>query len=291
MTQLDSRDWVIEQYRTPANLQARISLHERFGTNPLRWQHWVFDHIQAPAAAWVVEIGCGPGTLWRDNRNRIPPDWHLLLTDLSPGMIQQAAHHLSDLPNLSFSLADAQALPFADGSFDVVVANHMLYHVPDRARALAEFRRVLRPGGRFYAATNGKNHMTKIRELVQRFAPQTTLPRPMRERFTFEQGFEEIGQIFGEVKLHPYENRLVVTDADALADYILSAATLLEDAQPLLRRWLHTEIADHGPIEIVNETGLFEAVHRAAQDAPAANRRPSRRRTAHSRKDPPSGDE
>lgn len=287
MTQLDSRDWVAEQYRTPANLQARIALHERFGTNPYHWQHWVFDHIQAPAAARVVEIGCGPGTLWRENRSRIPFEWHLLLTDLSPGMIRQAAHHLAGLPNVRFAVVDAQTLPFADGSLDVVIANHMLYHVPDRAQALAEFRRVLRPGGRFYAATNGHNHMAKLRELAQRFAPQTVVPVATRERSTFEQGFKEIGQVFSEVKLHPYENRLVVTDADALADYMLSGAPVRVsgDEQTLLRRWLHTEMAERGPIEIANETGLFEAVHHAAQ------RKPVRRRTAHSRKDPPSEDE
>ncbi|MCC6168610.1 MAG: class I SAM-dependent methyltransferase [Caldilineaceae bacterium] len=300
MTQLDSRAWVAEQYRTPANLQARIQLHERFSTNPHRWPHWVFDHLQAPAGARLLEIGCGPGGLWAENRDRIPAGWHLLLTDLSPGMIQQAARALAGPANVLFGVADAQALPFADSTFDLVIANHMLYHVPDRARALAEIRRVLRPDGRFYAATNGKNHMAKVRELAQQFAPQAENQVEQHERFTFEQGNEEIGRVFGTVNLHRYENRLMVTDADALADYMLSGTPILapEGAQELLRRWLHSEMDKTGSltpsglkaIEIVNETGLFEAVKTGA-DRPAAARRPAQRRTSRSRKEPPSGDE
>lgn len=299
MTQLDSRAWVAEQYRTPANLQARIQLHERFSTNPHRWPHWVFDHLQAPAAARLLEIGCGPGGLWAENRDRIPAGWRLLLTDLSPGMVQQAARTLAGLDHVLFGVADAQTLPFADSTFDLVLANHMLYHVPDRARALAEIHRVLRPGGRFYAATNGKNHMAKIRELAQQFAPQAAGQVGLHERFTFEQGNEEIGRVFGTVHLHRYENRLMVTDADALADYMLSGTPVLvpDGTQELLRRWLHAELDKaesttpdgQKAIEIVNETGLFEAV-KARADRPAA-RRPAKRRTGHSRKEPPSEDE
>lgn len=314
MTQLNSQGWVAEQYRTPANLQARIRLHERFGTNPYRWQHWVFDHIIAPPKARVVEIGCGPGTLWIENRHRIPADWRLHLTDQSPGMVRQAAVKLAAVRNIAFGVADAQTLPIADQSVDVVIANHMLYHVPDRGRALAEIERVLRPGGRFYAATNGKNHMAKLRELAQRFAPQSASPVDLHERFTFEQGHEEIGRLFETVTLHPYENRLIVTDADALADYMLSGTPVMvpEEAQTLLRRWLPMEMAKTGSIEIANETGLFEAVkaERAKAEAeeaevaekaekpeappakqPPVKRPPAKRRTGRSRKDPPSDNE
>jgi len=49
---------------------------------------------------------------------------------------------------------DAQWLPFADASFDCILAMHMLYHVPDRDLAIAEMRRVLRPGGVLLALTN-----------------------------------------------------------------------------------------------------------------------------------------
>jgi SAM-dependent methyltransferase len=53
------------------------------------------------------------------------------------------------VPGATFIEADAQDLPFGDGEFDVVVSNLGVCHVPDQPRALAEVRRVLRPGGRF----------------------------------------------------------------------------------------------------------------------------------------------
>ncbi len=94
----------------------------------------------------------------------------IALSDFSPGMIEEAQHNLADAGRpFAFERIDAQAIPFADASFDMVIANHMLYHVPDRPQALAEIRRVLRPGGRLYAATGGANHLREIGELVQRF--------------------------------------------------------------------------------------------------------------------------
>ncbi|HXF64823.1 MAG TPA: methyltransferase domain-containing protein, partial [Caldilineaceae bacterium] len=269
--QLDSVQWVQEQYRTPANLSARIRLHERFSTNPYRWPLWVFDHLRLGPAAQVLEVGCGPAALWEANRNRIPPGWRLVLTDRSLGMIRQAATVLAGLPNATFGLADAQQLPFADGLFDALIANHMLYHVPDRARALAEFRRVLRPGGRLFIATNGAGHLRQIHELARRYAPEQVQETWPPESFTFEQGHEEIGRSFEQVMLHRYDNRLIVTDADALADYMLSGALFRAPVEEheALRRWLRAELARAGHIEIASETGLFEAV-RPAQEAPPA---------------------
>jgi len=294
--QLNNHAWVAEQYRTPDNLQARIRLHERFGTNPQRWPHWAFDRILTSGPANVAEIGCGPGSLWKANRARIPTEWQLMLSDLSLGMVQQAAHSLGDVLNISFVSADAQALPFSDASFDILIANHMLYHVPDRGQALREFRRVLRPGGRLYVATNGKDHMLKIRELAESFAPQMVERADLHERFIFEQGQEEIGRLFENVQLHRYENRLIVTDADALADYMLSGTPVLipQAGETLLRRWLHNEMAKTGQVEIVNDTGLFEAVKAEMNSTVATSQRSGRRRTARttrSRKDPPSTDE
>lgn len=293
--QLNNRAWVAEQYRTPDNLRARMQLHERFSSNPQRWSHWVFDQLPTSSPADVVEIGCGSGSLWETNRTRIPAEWQLVLSDLSLGMVQQAAHNLAGASNISFVPADAQTLPFFDAGFDILIANHMLYHVPDRGQALREFRRVLRPGGRLYVATNGKNHMLKIRELAERFAPAVAGRMDMHERFVFEQGQEEIGRLFENVQLHRYENRLMVTDADALADYMLSGTPVLipQAGAAALRRWLHNGIAKTGPIEIVNDTGLFEAVRDGPDNTVVTAQRPKKRRTTRttrSRKDPP-GDE
>jgi ubiquinone/menaquinone biosynthesis C-methylase UbiE len=118
----------------------------------------------------VLEVGCGTGNQWTNNLDRIPRGWRFMLTDFSAGMLAEAQENLSGkLHHVEFKIADAQDLPFPDASFDAIVANHMLYHVPDRPKAFAEFRRVLKPGGKLYAATNGKHHMTGLYAMTDRF--------------------------------------------------------------------------------------------------------------------------
>ena len=78
-----------DQYRDPKNLQARAEIHRGFSTNPYGWFRWVFDALlKLPANAAILEIGCGPAYLWKDNAARIPPGWDITLSDLSPGMVE-----------------------------------------------------------------------------------------------------------------------------------------------------------------------------------------------------------
>ncbi len=61
-----------QQYQTAANLNARIDLRRRFSANPYPWHRWVFDQLALPADARILELGCGPADLWRENADRIP---------------------------------------------------------------------------------------------------------------------------------------------------------------------------------------------------------------------------
>ena len=141
------RTYLLEQqYATAQNLKTRIALHERFTTSSQPFPRWVFDRLRIPARADVLEVGCGNGNLWAANRDRIPSGWRLTLTDFSQGMVEEAQRRLGDLA--TYEVADIQELPFASGSFDSVIANHMLYHVPDLERAFGEIERVLRSGAK-----------------------------------------------------------------------------------------------------------------------------------------------
>lgn len=150
---MTEREQLQEQYRTNANLRARIDLHERFSTSPLSYPRWVFDGYAFGEEADVLEVGCGDGNIWRENLGRLPAGWRLTLTDFSPGMVEAARAALGD--SAEYAVADVQELPFADASFDGVIANHMLFHVEDLPRALGEVARVLRSGGLFCATTIG----------------------------------------------------------------------------------------------------------------------------------------
>ena len=135
---MSEQEFVREQYATDANLCARIELHERFSTSTLSYPRWVFDGYDFAAAADVLEVGCGNGLMWRENLDRLPDGWRLTLTDLSPGMVHTVREALGD--RAEYAVADAQELPFDDASFDAVIANHMLFHVPDRPGRLPRSR-------------------------------------------------------------------------------------------------------------------------------------------------------
>lgn len=258
---LNNRGWVTKQYKTPRNLNARIELHRRFSTNPYRWLLWVFDQLQLAPNMQLLEIGGGPGGLWDENRHRLPAGLQVTFTDQSTGMVAQAFSTLAALPHFRFGVVDAQRLPFADASFDVVVANHMLYHVPDRGKALAEVRRVLRPDGRFFAATNDYAHMQELRDLAEAYRPGSVQAYGPNERFPFDVATRELSEHFGQVQLYRYHNSLVVTDADVLAGYMLSGISidLPVEEEESLRRWLHERIANQGAITVTSVTGIFEA--------------------------------
>ena len=259
-----------EQYKTPANLDARVYLHQRFSTNPYPWQRWVFDHLVLPDQAHILEIGCGPGHLWQQNLDRIAPGWQVMLADLSSGMLAEARGKLAQAEpacDIQFCVADAQVLPFRDGEFEAVVANHMLYHVPDRQRAIADIRRVLKPGGKLYAATNGEGQMCELGDLVRHVVPNKTfVTERVVAAFGLENGGAQLAPRFGTVTVHRYDGWLDVTEAEPLIAYVLSGRSLPVGERPgalsEFSQRVRRQLALDGAIRITTSSGLFEAQKR-----------------------------
>ena len=252
-----------EQYTTAANLNARIQLHARFSTNPYGWFRWVLDKLPLSSACTVLDVGSGPGTMWQQNMPRLPAAWHVRLLDSSPGMLVQACTSLTD-PRFGFAVADAQALPFTGNSFDVVMANHMLYHVPDRARALAEMRRVLKPDAAFYAATVGALHMQELESLLHRFDLSLSIWggdfAPTHLAFTLENGAEQLAPFFSHIEVHRYPDSLAVTEAAPLVDYVASLGVgLAGERRAEFGRFVQAEIGERGRIDITKVSGMFIA--------------------------------
>ncbi len=260
-TGLDSRRILREQYKDGSNLSARIRLHQRFSTNRYGQMRWILDRIRIPENARVLELGCGTGILWRGSA-QVPRGWCVILTDMSDGMIRETRASLAQLGHsFNYAQADAQAIPFRDESFDAVIANHMLYHVPDIPRALDEVRRVLKPSGFCYAATMGLAHMRELDELSARFfsIPRTT---DSASRFGLESGEAYMRSAFSDVTLERYPDSLSVTEAAPLMDYICSmrVRSRVSDEQiAALRQHLEAEIAARGAIRITKDSGLFIA--------------------------------
>jgi ubiquinone/menaquinone biosynthesis C-methylase UbiE len=270
MSRLDDPDYLrSDQYRDATNLNRRVNLHARFSTNPQGWFSWLASQLDYSPAARLLEVGCGPGLLWACHPECLPAA--AVLSDFSPGMIGEARRTLQPgRENLHFAVLDATCLPFPTHSFDVVIANHMLYHVPNRPQALAGLRRVLKPGGRLFAATNGRGHMAELYTWVAQaanltHAESTRLWNSVTLNFNLENGEEQLRGYFSRVEMRRFYDSLAVTEVAPLLDYTRS---MMGDVQTLLNSrsiieklttlW-QQELDRTGVIQISKDGGLFIA--------------------------------
>ena len=252
-----------DQYRDSSNLDARIVIHQRFSANPYGWFNWVFDTlVKAPADARILELGCGSGMLWKQCADRIPAGWTITLSDLSDGMLDSAWRNLVVAGrSFKFEQIDAQSIPYPDATFDMVIANHMLYHVPDRAKALAEIKRVLKDDGCVIATTVGKNHLKEMNVWLARVTTEENCTTPTQP-FTLENGFSQLQEFFSTVTLSRYEDNLKVTEVEPLMAYIRSmirADQLSQAELAKIETELTASLAKNGEIFITKDSGLFEA--------------------------------
>lgn len=216
------------QYATQNNLSARISIHEKFSTSSIDYTQWIFDRMleDFPAKANIVEFGCGNGLIWTSNLDRIPDGWTITLTDLSGGMLHDARQNLGDHANrFTFRVMDVQDVPFDDQQYDAVMANFMLYHVPDRKLALSEIRRILKPDGILHSVTLGEKHMLEFAQLVQQVVPRYQFNADLLP-FRVENAVEELVTAFDLVTPTPFDCDLRITEVEPCVAYLASTARL-----------------------------------------------------------------
>jgi SAM-dependent methyltransferase len=174
-------------------------------------------------------------------------------------MALEARRRLAGITGFAAYNADVQALPFAAGAFDIVVANHMLYHVPSLPRAVNELAWVLAPGGRLYAATNGPMHLRELYELAAGYAPWRG---PGESMFSFRLDNAEavLGETFGRVEVRRYADALWVTEAQPVVDYLTSMSSFPDLAGRVPPEKLLAEVQKRidadGGLSITKEAGL-----------------------------------
>lgn len=255
---------VVDQYKTAVNINARIQLHQRFSHNPVPWFSWIAARIPLEKAGRILEVGCGNGQLWQQVPAEVLKKKEVHVTDVSSGMVEDAAELLraSGRNSLIFETEDCQKLSYGDQSFDVVIANHVLFYVKNLPQALGEIHRVLRPGGSFYCSTYGRDHMKEITLLVQEFDPRITLSEvALYELFGLENGGALLEGTFDQVEKLLYEDYLLVDEPEPLLDYILSChgnqSEILSQRQLEFKRFLQKKIQEKGGIRITKMAGIF----------------------------------
>ena len=251
------------QYKDSSNLNARSAVH-RFGKGGGFGPTQVLDLMlqTIPTDADILEVGCGPGWMWRGSLDRVPRSWRIVLTDLMPGMTDEAIAALGKDERFRVRQMDAQTLDLPDARFDAVIANWMLYHVEDRPRALAEIRRVLKPGGALLAATNGDAHVREIDALVNEYLGDAS-PVKARLAFSLESGEGQLRPFFASAAVHQGRGALRITETEAVVQYVLSfndskqviVGPRLDD----LRRRVRDEIGAAGAFVVQTHSGLFIA--------------------------------
>jgi ubiquinone/menaquinone biosynthesis C-methylase UbiE len=109
----------------------------------------VVEMVEAAPGDRALDVACGTGALSRALAERVGASGRVVGLDLTPGMLAVARHHPPvSGPAIEFVEGSGDQLPFSDGEFSLVTCQQGLQFMPDRAAALAEFRRVLGPGGR-----------------------------------------------------------------------------------------------------------------------------------------------
>lgn len=252
------------QYRDSSKLAARAQLHAKYGRGD--WFVWWARQVEWPPSGAVLEIGCGAGWLWASAVAEIPPGLQLTLTDQSSGMVAEAVAAVASLEHYASvegATVDAQHLPYDDDSFDVVVANHMLYHLPDPALGVAELARVLRPSGTALIATNGVGHLREIGEVQAAVFPGAGLRDETVAVFGLESGAPIIDEHFADVTLLRYPDHLRCTDPKDVLAFVTSTPPA-EDATSTELEGLRAAIdermrANDGVFEVTKAVGLFIA--------------------------------
>lgn len=260
-------------YNTDEKLAARQSIYSfTKPSNEPGFFAWGVSRIDWSGSEVVLDVGCGNG-MWQKRLLRAMPGLRTIGIDLSEGMLGSLRKGWDGPGSPTVAVGDAQDLPVRNHSVDVVLLMHMLYHVPDRAAALAESRRALRvDGGSAVVTTLGRGHLHELRDLLRgaivevrsRDIGGSFLSNP----FDAAQATVELPDAFSTVESYVRLGHLEITDADPIVawadsqqdpelDALVPAGAAWEDVLNSVRDTAAGRIEEHGMFDVTTEVAVF----------------------------------
>ena len=214
-------------------LRLRQDVYDRYSVPQIDYHAWVLDRLQWRGDERVLDVGCGPGDYYKALANRYP-DVDYVGVDLSWEMLE------SNPARPETAQADIVELPFANGVFDVVMANHVLFLIQDRDQAIRELRRVLKPDGVLLASTNSVHTMPEFQALMRRALVllgasgkgQVQPPQFPHHLFSLENGTRQLAQQFFAVVRYDLPTALVFPSIDPIISFLDSTRAMREPYLP-----------------------------------------------------------
>ena len=268
---MSENEKVIEQYQSSTNLNKRINIHS-YSTSTQNWFDWVYERLQIQSGQKILEIGCGNAILWAHNAYKIPENVEITITDRSEGMLLEAQKKLEPYQSvfdeqniqINYQIADANKLLLPTKSYDLIIANHMLYHVTNIKSCLETVSKALKANGTFCCSTIGKEHMKELHEIVAAFDADIAIEIPSDHHttcFRLENGMDYLKEHFSMINQDIQDNDLLVDDVEAIYNYVHSysgnAPYILEKRADEFREMIKKKLEKEGIIYIHKSAGMF----------------------------------
>lgn len=231
----------------PFDFSGPIPGHYEEFLGPLFFEPYAIEvasRIDPPRVQVALELASGTGRVTRHLRKVLPTAARLVASDISPDMLS-VAREKSGTANIEWEHIDAQELPFAEGSIDLVVCCFGYMFVPDKSKAFREAHRVLRPGGQLIFTTWDQleaNHASQVfRQLAKKYLPDPlpecyNLPFSMAEETTITGWLQEAG--FSRIKVEKIAHSAVSPTAKEAAEGLTRGGVIYNEIMSRNPAWI-----------------------------------------------------
>lgn len=264
MSEMNNELEVIKQYKDDSKFKKRQNFHDRYSTNKYGFRNWMFDKYKIFEGCKILELGCGNGIIWDEKYTELPINIELTLSDFSEGMCKLVREKHIQHKNVNVKQIDIQDIPYEDDSFDIVIANHMLYHVPNVDKAIEEVYRVLKKDGIFYASTLGTNGFQKyLNEKFREFNSNMDYFNIENWTFTLKNGKEKLSKKFNNIEMYEYKDSIKLTDENELVEWVFTSV-VMQDLDKKQFNGLAEHFAKYkdekGVLNIPKQIGCFVSI-------------------------------